>query len=112
MGYYKDLEIEKADRAQRRQRKKQPYSLYEILTDGTTVWVNGERGLIGRFGVNGIDIHRPPLELLQTGSECLFCTHEKTTLQDWEVFVRRMKEFYGVQIGERYRPVRFAHKDD
>ncbi len=80
--------------------------LSSITSDGVTVWVNGASGLLGRFGRNGIDIHRPASEQ-QTKGECLFCTHEKTTPADWEMFVRGMQTHHGIFVHPRYMPDRF-----
>jgi hypothetical protein len=111
MGRFKELEIEKDDRAWNRAKRKQAQAdrvrkLYEVISDGITVWVNGSQGNLARFGRNGIDIHRPPLQMLQKG-ECLYCTHEKVTAADWDLFVAKVKEHYGIEIEEQYRPDRF-----
>ena len=70
---------------------------YEITTNGTTVWVNGATGLLGRFGIHGIDIHRKLEEQSEKG-QCLFCTHETTTGHDWMTFVAKMKELHGIEV--------------
>jgi hypothetical protein len=70
---------------------------YEITTNGATVWVNGATGLLGRFGIHGIDIHRKLEEQSEKG-QCLFCTHETTTGHDWMTFVAKMKEFHGIEV--------------
>jgi hypothetical protein len=81
--------------------------LADITSDGVTVWVNGAGGLLGRFGRNGVDIHRPLSEQEEKG-ECLLCTHEPTTLADWEMFVQQMLEHFGVSVHyETYMPDRF-----
>ena len=42
---------------------------YKIETDGTTVWVNSETGMcIGRFGRNGVDVHRDFEAQLELGN--------------------------------------------
>ena len=75
--------------------------IYEITTDGITVWINGEAALLGRFGVFGVDIHT------QDMGECLQCTHALTTVDDWEDFRTGMEKHYGVVVPEKYKPVRF-----
>lgn len=78
-----------------------------ITSDGVTVWVNGAGGLLGRFGRNGVDIHRPLSEQEERG-ECLLCTHARTTLADWEMFVQQMLKHYGISVHyEKYLPDRF-----
>jgi hypothetical protein len=79
---------------------------FEISSDGRTVWVNGEAALLGRFGVMGIDIHRPVDEQNSLG-ECLHCTHGPTGLPDWEVFVIKMKEHFDIQVPDKFKPLRF-----
>lgn len=79
--------------------------MHEISTDGITVWINGESGLIARFGVRGIDIHRPASE--QHSGECLYCTHEESTARDWDTFVLKVYEHFGIRVGDSHKPVRF-----
>ncbi len=78
--------------------------LHEITSDGRTVWVNGSDGLLGRFGPNGIDVHQPMSVQVQRGNECLHCTHEKTTLDDWHVFVAKMKEHFDIDVPAEHMP--------
>jgi hypothetical protein len=75
----------------------------EIFSDGRIVWVNGgdTGGAIGRFGLNGIDVHTADT----TG--CLHCTHERTEAADWDIFVSKMREHHGVKVGDEHRPERF-----
>lgn len=78
---------------------------HEISTDGITVWINGESGLIARFGIGGIDIHRPASE--QHNGECLYCTHGQSTAQDWDTFVLKVYEHFEIRVGNAHKPVRF-----
>ena len=80
---------------------------HDITSDGITVWVNGETHCLARFGVFGIDIHTLPAE---TRQECLFCTHKRTTQDDWKLFVTKMKEFYGIDVKDTYLPKRFRER--
>jgi hypothetical protein len=80
---------------------------YSITSDGRCVWVNTGKGCIGRFGVNGIDIHHEPMSQASRESECLFCTHEPVTKADWELFVQKMRELYGVSVRAKHMPARF-----
>ena len=79
---------------------------HEIHSDNVTVWVNGKAGLLGRFGVMGIDVHRPMSEQQEKG-ECLYCTHGQVTRSDWDVFVTKMKECFGISVSKSYLPKRF-----
>lgn len=79
----------------------------EITSDGRTVWVNTQHVCIGRFGVLGIDIHRADIESQSEKGECLHCTHQKTTAQDWTTFQEKMRELHGVTVGDEHKPSRF-----
>lgn len=85
--------------------------IYEISTDGITVWVNAMGGLIGRFGKAGIDVHHEPTQQHEKG-ECLHCTHEPVTEVDWEVFKEKMLEHHSVVVPDRYKPMRFRTKQE
>ncbi len=79
---------------------------FEVVSDGVTVWLNIASGCIARFGQKGIDIHRP-LEQQCIEGECLFCTHENTTAEDWPTFVAKCKEHFGIDVPEEHMPDRF-----
>lgn len=79
---------------------------FEITTNGTTVWVNGEQSLLGRFGKMGIDVHRP-LDANGCDGECLYCTHEPVTERDWETFKVKMLGHHGVVVTDEYKPDRW-----
>jgi hypothetical protein len=81
--------------------------LHDITTDGRTVWVNGEGGLLGRFGPRGIDVHRPMGEQSANG-ECLYCTHSHTSAADWDTFVAKMAEHFSIVVPPRFKPRAFA----
>ena len=74
---------------------------FDIRSDGRVVWVDGPGGCIGRFGLNGIDVHTAD------ASGCLHCTHEPTTAADWDIFVAKMDEQHGVQVPAEHKPDRF-----
>ena len=79
---------------------------HTFMTDGRTVWVNGDVSLLGRFGVRGIDIHRP-LEQKSEKGECLYCTHAVTTRADWDTFVEKMLELFAIKVPTKLMPERF-----
>lgn len=81
---------------------------YEIHDDGTTVWVNGPMGLLGRFGNAGIDVHKPANEQHFTG-ECLHCTHKMTTKEDWDIFKAKMLEHFKIEVPDKHKPRRFLN---
>lgn len=76
-----------------------------VESDGVTVWVDTAVACVGRFGVHGIDIHREIGD--QSLGECLFCTHQETTVTDWLTFKVKMLELYGIAVLEKHRPMRF-----
>jgi hypothetical protein len=81
---------------------------YQIESDGRTVWINHSSGYnMARFGVMGIDIHNSPDEQERTGQQCLSCTHGPTTAADWDRFVEAIEGFFGIEVGDQYRPSRF-----
>jgi hypothetical protein len=80
---------------------------FEISSDGVTVWINEDRGLIARFGRMGIDIHRTREEDGCLGI-CLFCTQKRATADDWDLFVAKVMEHYGIEVDSKFRPERFS----
>ena len=79
----------------------------QIQSDGITVWIHSGGETIARFGQYGIDIHNTISNQLLGQSQCLSCTHTKTTIQDWREFVKQVKEFYEVVVADSYTPDRF-----
>lgn len=73
----------------------------EFQLDSHTLWVNGLDGLVARFGPRGIDIH--------LAGSCAggYCTHGPTTLEDWEVFKRRMLEIHQIVVTDEHLPDSF-----
>jgi hypothetical protein len=62
------------------------------------IWVHaGDTGeCLGRFGVYGIDVHRRIGD--QCSGQCLDCTHNRTTADDWNRFQRSMLAYHGVDL--------------
>jgi len=76
---------------------------YQILSDGTRVWVNAPSGhAVARLGVFGkmvlLDVHGP------SGVECLDCSHTARGPQAWNRFVELVWKFHGVLIADDHRP--------
>ena len=46
------------------------------------------------------------MEQAESG-ECLHCTHGLVTREDWDVFVAKMKEHFGITVSKRYMSKRF-----
>jgi hypothetical protein len=75
----------------------------EILIGTRAVWVNGNTGeCLGRFGMWGIDVHRPISD--QHLGECLDCTHARTKPEDWRRFQRSMLAHHGVDLSHIETP--------
>jgi len=80
--------------------KRQHHPLYEIRTDGRTVWINATDGLIGRFSPLGIDVHANP----GSHEHCLDCRSVKQLVDPWAVFVLSMREHHNVVLGKSMQP--------
>jgi hypothetical protein len=53
-------------------------------------------------------VHQPSIAAQSEHGECLHCTHERTARADWDVFVRKMDEHFGIQIPDKHMPNKFA----
>ena len=86
--------------------------LYEVMSNGNRVWVNGPMGeSIARIsnlpypeGTVAIDIHKPHAEVCATGSECLDCRHDLSGRAAWDHFVASLQQNYGVRVNAKHRP--------
>ncbi len=80
-------------------------SATEILSDGRTVWVNGQDGCcLARFSYMGIDIHKDARGQMEEDKQCLDCKHGPTTLEDWECFKKALWQYYQVRVCDDHRP--------
>ncbi|MGP3508633.1 hypothetical protein [Paracidovorax citrulli] len=74
----------------------------EVLVDAerTTVWVHSLDGTnVGRFSMLlGMDVHTTFEEQLRGGRQCLHCTHEVPSREDWFHFCALMLQHYGVTV--------------
>jgi hypothetical protein len=72
-----------------------------VEADRDTTWVTIPTGhTVGRFGPNGIDIHK------EDSSGCVRCYHGQTTDTDWTLFVEGMDEEHGIVLLPEDRPER------
>lgn len=68
-----------------------------ILKD--KVWIHASDGsTVGRFGKMGVDLHTTATEQLNGTPECRICTHGRVGRKDWELFVNKSLEFWGVVV--------------
>jgi hypothetical protein len=80
---------------------------YQVISDGTTVWVNHSSGYCAaRFGRFGIDIHNSPDDQERTGEQCLYCTHGAVKAVDWITFTEKVMELFGVTVEDKHCPDR------
>jgi len=64
-----------------------------------TVWIHASDGVtVGRFGKFGIDIHNSMEVQLETGVQCLLCTHRPVTINDWRIFREKANELWSIDI--------------
>ena len=79
-------------------RKKTVKLDHSIETDGRVVWINGIRGLLGRFSRHGIDVH--------VNGKCKddSCVAEICTFRHWRDFQKKMLKYHGVEVPDQYMP--------
>lgn len=73
---------------------------FEIQYTESTVWVNSADGsCVGRFSLKfGIDIHTSVSEQMKGAPQCLYCTHEPPTWNDWLDFRRLIKQHFNLEV--------------
>ncbi len=82
--------------------------LTQVESNGRTVWVNaGDGCCVGRFSQAGVDVHHGARVQVETGRECVDCTHERPTAADWQRFVASMRK-----LGADVSPHRPAWLDE
>ncbi len=78
--------------------------VYEIQysVNKEKLWVHCSTGeTVGRFDTRfGMDIHTSIDEQLSGANQCLHCTHEKPTKDDFDLFCEKAKELWGVEVDE------------
>jgi hypothetical protein len=70
----------------------------EVKSDGTTVWVNGADGMLGRFNRRFLDVH---IDGACAGDGC---APGPCTLEHWNVFKTKMLEVHGVRVSDKHMP--------
>lgn len=67
--------------------------LTQVEGNGRVVWVNaGDGACVGRFSQAGVDVHHGAHAQIETGRECIDCTHVRPTQADWDRFVLAMRK--------------------
>lgn len=72
----------------------------DVAHDEGTVWVTGPDGsCVGRFSKRfGLDVHRTVTAQMAGEPQCLHCTHEPATWQDWLTFCDDMFMHFGIRV--------------
>ena len=82
----------------------QAEDLYELTTDGRTVWVNGPDAMcLGRVTISRMDVHGTTVQQ-QAGKHCLDCRSftKGTPWEAWMTFVRAMHRQHGILLPEDF----------
>lgn len=71
----------------------------QVSESKDALWVHSSDGsTVGRFGKQGVDIHNTVTEQLNGASECRLCTHGAPTKSQWQLFIDRAYEYWGVIV--------------
>lgn len=72
----------------------------QVAESGQTVWVHAFDGsTVGRFDWTfGMDVHTTVTAQLSGASQCLHCTHEPATMQDWNTFCDLVWLRHGIPV--------------
>jgi len=71
----------------------------QLTPSRNAVWVHASDGVtVGRFGKMGIDIHNSMAVQLETGKQCLLCTHRPVNGDDWGKFREKALELWNIDI--------------
>ncbi|NJR31539.1 MAG: hypothetical protein HC778_00070 [Chamaesiphon sp. CSU_1_12] len=63
-----------------------PHNRFEVKNDGTTIWINGRTGLIGRYNKRRMDVH-------DRHSKCLDCSDKGLA-----AFVESMRQYHQIDL--------------
>lgn len=75
--------------------------LIQMSANGDTVWVHSplDGSTVGRFDKRfGMDAHTTVTQQLEGASQCLHCTHEKPSQQDWLTFCELMAKHHQIEV--------------
>jgi len=72
----------------------------QVSACGTTVWIHADDGsTVGRFSKTfGMDVHTSVSEQLAGAHQCLHCTHQAPTQEEWLQFCALMQQHYGIKV--------------
>lgn len=71
----------------------------QVSHDARTVWVHADGSTVGRFSLLfGMDVHTRWSDQLAGAAQCLHCTHERPTKQDWLQFCALMQSHHGIAV--------------
>lgn len=79
--------------------------MYEVASDGRTVWVNNAHGSIARFVVRdgSYEVHKDVAEQIESGTSCLVCTSQGQPV-GWSSFLDALGRCYGIDFMPREPP--------
>ena len=74
--------------------------IVQVSPDGKTVWVHALDGsTVGRFSkIFGMDIHTTVTSQLAGEAQCLHCTHQAPSVDDWQLFCDLMAKHYKIEV--------------
>lgn len=80
--------------------KSNPRYVIQTTENKRALWVHDstDGSTVGRFGRMGVDIHNSVTDQMNGKPECLFCTHGKAGVEDWELFRKKAKELWDLNI--------------
>lgn len=72
----------------------------QVSSDRGTVWVHAADGsTVGRFSKRfGMDVHNTASAQLEGRPQCLHCTHQPASEEDWGRFCDLMSEHHDIAV--------------
>ena len=76
------------------------FEAVQVSPDGRTVWVHAPDGsTVGRFSlVFGMDVHTSVTSQLEGAGQCLHCTHQPPSPEEWQLFCDLMAQHYKIKV--------------
>ena len=74
----------------------------QVSPDGKTAWVHASDGsTVGRFSmIFGMDVHTTVTSQLAGEAQCLHCTHQAPSVDDWQLFCDLMAKHYKIEVDQ------------
>ena len=72
---------------------------FEWSVQKDVVWGHASDGsTVSRLGKMGVDLHNTVTEQLNGAPECRLCTHGKSTIDEWEMFIIKALKWWGIVV--------------